>query len=209
VENAFPAPVNDVGCAAAWVKQNAAEFGGDPSEMFIMGYTCGAHIGAMLAYNPERYWLEECPIQDEELTFGGFIGLAGVYDFAATDLGGFFGASICYLLSDLLDLEGLSILRCVKEPDFSRWAEANPVDHVSPGDPPALLVTGDEDCLLNVADPETGLCTANTDRFATVLRDAGIQADVLILPGVKRGPSGVLDTSDIGEAVEEFLGQVQ
>ena len=209
VENAFPAPINDVGCAAAWMKQNAAEFGGDPGTMVVAGYSAGAHIGAMLAYNPERDWLEECPTQDEELTFKGFIGLAGVYDFAVTELGGFFGTPICYLLSDLLDLEGLSIPACWKAPDFSRWAEANPVDHVSPGDPPALLVTGDEDCLLNIPDPETGLCTANTDRFATALRDAGIQADVLVLPGVKHGPSGVLDTSDISEAVEEFLEQVQ
>jgi acetyl esterase/lipase len=209
VENAYPAPVNDAGCAAAWAKQHAEEFGGDPSTMFVGGYSAGAHIGAMLAYNPERDWLEECPIEDEQLSFQGFIGLAGIYDFSATKLDSSFGPSICYLLSDLLGLEGLSISACTKEPDFDQWAEANPVDQVSPGDPPALLVTGDKDCWLNLPDPETGLCISNTERFATVLRDAGIRADVLVLPGVGRGPSGVLDTSDIGEAVEEFLEQVQ
>jgi acetyl esterase/lipase len=204
VENAFPAPVNDVACAAVWTKQNAVEFGGDASTMFVAGYSAGAHIGAMLAYNTERDWLEECPIRDEELTFKGFIGLAGIYDFTATRLDRF-STSLCFLLSDLLDLEGLEVYKCLEDPDFGKWAEANPVDHVSPGDPPALLVTGDDDCLLNFPDRETGLCTANTDRFAAVLSDAGIRADVLVLPGVKRGPSGVLDPSEIGEAVEEFL----
>jgi acetyl esterase/lipase len=208
-ENAFPASVNDLGCAAAWMKQNAAQFGGDPSTMFVLGYFTGAHVGAMLAYNPERDWLEECPIQDEDLTFKGFIGLAGIYDFSVTRLDTYVGPPICFLLSDLLDLEGLEVYRCVKDPDFSRWAEASPVDHISPGDPPALLVAGDADCLTNIPDPETGLCTANADRFATALSDARIQANVLILPGINTGPSGVLDTSDIGEAVEEFLEQVQ
>jgi len=33
-ENAFPASVNNLGCAAACMKQNAAQFGGDPSTMF-------------------------------------------------------------------------------------------------------------------------------------------------------------------------------
>jgi hypothetical protein len=177
--------------------------------MFVLGYFTGAHVGAMLAYNPERDWLEECPIQDEKLAFKGFIGLGGIYDFSVTRLDTYVGTPICYLLSDLLDLEGLEVYKCGKDPDFSRWAEANPVDHVSSGDPPALLVAGDANCLHSIPDPETDLCTANTDRFATVLSDAGIRANVLILPGNTGGPSGILDTSDIGKAVEEFLEQVQ
>ena len=60
--NTFPTPINDVGCSVAWIKSNATKYGADGSTMFISGNSAGAHIAAMLAYNTERNWLEECGI---------------------------------------------------------------------------------------------------------------------------------------------------
>ncbi len=200
-ENAFPAAANDVGCAAAWLNQHAADFGGDPAIMFVAGYSSGAHLGAVIAYNPERGWQDECPIQGEQLDFKGFIGLAGPYDFAVLSPSPM--AKACLLLHDILDLEpGVD---CA-EVDPAGWAQANPADLAGPGDPPALLVTGDNDCFLSIPDPETGLCTASPDRFAAALKAAGVPVDVLILPGFDHGgPSTGLPPA--ASAIREFLQQ--
>ena len=39
--------------AVAWVQQHAAEFGGDPQRIVLMGHSAGAHMAAFLAFNHE------------------------------------------------------------------------------------------------------------------------------------------------------------
>ena len=39
--------------AVAWVQQHAAEFGGDPQRIVLMGHSAGAHMAAFLALNHE------------------------------------------------------------------------------------------------------------------------------------------------------------
>ena len=50
----FPAFVEDVARAVRWALDHAAELGGDPDRLFLMGHSAGAHIAAMLTLD-ERY----------------------------------------------------------------------------------------------------------------------------------------------------------
>lgn len=45
----FPANAEDVGDAIAWVYQNIDKYGGDPNRIFIIGYSSGAHLVALVA----------------------------------------------------------------------------------------------------------------------------------------------------------------
>ncbi|HYM36428.1 MAG TPA: alpha/beta hydrolase [Steroidobacteraceae bacterium] len=118
----FPAFVDDVAQALAWTHSHAAEFGGDPQKIFFVGHSAGAHIAAMILFDPqylaragaERAWIK------------GFVGLAGPYDF--------------------LPLKE-QYLRDIFGPE-SRYAQSQPINFVA-GDaatiPPTLLIHGEDD----------------------------------------------------------------
>jgi acetyl esterase/lipase len=50
-EVVFPVFVEDAARAVKWAQDHAAESGGDPKRLFLMGHSAGAHIAAMLAMN--------------------------------------------------------------------------------------------------------------------------------------------------------------
>src|SRR4051812_37959849 len=68
----FPGFVDDGAQALAWVLEHATEIGGDPRRIYLAGHSAGAHIAAMLAYDPAR--LERAGIPRD--TVRGFIGLS-------------------------------------------------------------------------------------------------------------------------------------
>jgi acetyl esterase/lipase len=86
--------MSDAALAVAWTHDHAAELGGDPGDLFIMGHSAGGQIAGLLATDPQ--WLQADGMQLRELA--GFIGLAGVYDFMPiaaneTDMLGMFGTT--------------------------------------------------------------------------------------------------------------------
>jgi acetyl esterase/lipase len=82
-EVVFPAFVEDGAAAVRWVVDNIADYGGDPKQIFIMGHSAGAHIGALLSFD-ERY-LKRVGVDAASLV--GFIGMSGPYDFLPLDEG--------------------------------------------------------------------------------------------------------------------------
>src|SRR5580704_10634386 len=51
---AHPAHVSDVASAIRWVHDHAAEFGGDPHKLVVMGHSAGCHLVTLVALDP-RY----------------------------------------------------------------------------------------------------------------------------------------------------------
>lgn len=51
---AHPAHAEDAAAAVAWVKQHAAEHGGDPSRLFVTGHSAGGYLAALIALD-SRY----------------------------------------------------------------------------------------------------------------------------------------------------------
>ena len=47
-----PAQIEDVASAFAWTVKHAAEFGGDPKRITIMGHSAGGHLVSLLATDP-------------------------------------------------------------------------------------------------------------------------------------------------------------
>jgi len=53
-EHAWPAPVEDVAAAVAWVRTNISQRGGDPNKLFLLGHSSGARLIALVGAD-KRY----------------------------------------------------------------------------------------------------------------------------------------------------------
>jgi len=119
---AFPAFIEDSARAVAWARLHAAEYGGDPSRMFLVGHSSGAHMAALLG--TDGRFLRAVGMQPRDIK--GIVGLAGPYDFLPLtdpDLKQVFGAE-------------------------SEWPKSQPVNFVDGDEPPFLLFQGTADTLV-------------------------------------------------------------
>jgi Esterase/lipase len=117
--------MHDAADAVAWTHAHAADFGGDPDALFVMGHSAGAHLAALLA--TDAHWLNAVGMRPQQLS--GFIGLAGPYDFLPlTD-------------PDFIDMFGH---------DQQSQERSQPVFFVEGDEPPMLLLQGADD---RIVDP--------------------------------------------------------
>lgn len=72
-----PAFMKDAAKATAWVQNNIASYGGNPTNIFLSGHSAGAHLASMITVD-EKY-LSNVGVGRANIR--GFIGLAGPYDF--------------------------------------------------------------------------------------------------------------------------------
>lgn len=117
--HAFPDFMYDTARAVAWAKANAGRLGGDPSKVFVMGHSAGAHIVALLATDP-RY-LASVGLTPRDLA--GVVALAGPYDFLP-----------------LTDPELHEVFGEEKD-----WPASQPVNFADGDEPPFLLLHGSDD----------------------------------------------------------------
>jgi acetyl esterase/lipase len=115
----FPTFLEDAAAAVAWTRAHAAELGGDPSRLFLMGHSAGAHIAGMLAL--DKQWLERAGLSPSQVS--GWVGLAGPYDF--------------------LPLKEERLKTIFAPPETI--ARTQPINFVTAQAPPALLATGETD----------------------------------------------------------------
>jgi acetyl esterase/lipase len=73
----FPVFVDDAAQAVAWVEAHAAEYGGDPTRIFVMGHSSGAHLALLVALDKSYLAAYGASAND----IAGVIGLSGPYDF--------------------------------------------------------------------------------------------------------------------------------
>ena len=142
----FPGFVEDGASAVAWAIENAAKFGADPERLVLMGHSAGAHIAAMLALDTQ--WLKALGVP--ACMVRGLVGLAGPYDFVP-------------------DTQTRRIIFGL-ERDRAR---TQPISFARPDAPPALLVSGVND---KVVDP------GNARRLAHRLTQVGACAETHFYP---------------------------
>ena len=114
----FPVFIEDAARAIGWAHGHAAEFGGDPRRIFVIGHSAGAHIAA-LATLDARY-LRAVGLTPRDVA--GVIGIAGPYDFLP-------------LADSIAD-----IFAAAADP-----AATQPISFAGPGAPPMLLLHGQAD----------------------------------------------------------------
>jgi len=159
----YPAQVEDVFCALAWIHANHETYGLDSDNVIIMGDSAGGYLAAMLSTieTPELY-LESCP---NKLPTSGWIK----------------GTIIFYGFFDITDVsdhpgKGSRLESYLGMPwnevPLERLEEMSPMSWVDGSEAPFLLIHGTRDTALPI--------TISTD-FAEVLEDAGVKVEVLLV----------------------------
>lgn len=112
----FPVFVDDGAAVIRWVREHAGDIGADPSRIYLMGHSAGAHIAALLVLDP-RY-LERAGV--ERSSIRAMVGISGPYDF------------LPFHSETLRTLFG----------PRDEWPETQPINFVDGSAPPMLLLAG-------------------------------------------------------------------
>ncbi len=119
----FPAFVEDAAAAVAWSVRNAGNLGVSTDAVFLMGHSAGAHIASLVAL--DRSYLARA--SDSEVSIRAWVGLSGPYDF--------------------LPIEWSYLQEVFPEP---LREQSQPVNFVTSGAPPALLIHGTDDSTVRI-----------------------------------------------------------
>ena len=114
----FPEFVKDAALAVKWVRDHAADYGGDPDKIFLMGHSAGGYLASLVAL--DRRYLTEAGAAD--LRVRGFIALSTPHVLAPNT----------------------PMLNTIFGPPW-KPADWQPVEFAAAGSPPALLIHGADD----------------------------------------------------------------
>lgn len=144
--DAFPAHIIDVKKAIAWVKENAADYGGNPDYIAITGGSAGGHLSSLAALTPNLAQFQP-GFEDVDTTLQAAVPFYGVYDFLDR-------ARVRPEMSmDKFLAE--RVMQCSPEDDYERWDTASPISHVGDHAPPMFVIQGTHDTLVWVEEART------------------------------------------------------
>jgi acetyl esterase/lipase len=80
----WPTQIVDVKRAIAWVRENIAEYGGDPDYLVLTGGSAGGHLSALATVTPsDPAW--QPGFEDADTSVSGCVPFYGIYDFDSND----------------------------------------------------------------------------------------------------------------------------
>ncbi|HYF36092.1 MAG TPA: prolyl oligopeptidase family serine peptidase [Prosthecobacter sp.] len=135
----FPAQIEDCKAAVRWLRAHAKEYGLDPKRFAAWGSSAGGHLVALLGTSGEVKPFDVGPHLDQSS------GVQAVCDFyGPTDFTVFVKTPGYERHAQAEAPEGKLIGGAVLE-NPAKAERVNPISYVSQGDPPFLIVHGDED----------------------------------------------------------------
>jgi acetyl esterase len=161
----FPAQLEDVTLAAAWLRGEAAELGIDPARLGAVGGSAGGHLAALLGTGE----LSPAPAP---ATLRCVVNLLGPTDL--TPAGYLERVADPALRADLAKILG-ELIGTAWEADPAAWRRASPLFRVSAASAPFFLLHGRDDA---VVPPE------QARRFAAALAAAGVEVETALVDGL-------------------------
>ncbi|HWJ70759.1 MAG TPA: alpha/beta hydrolase [Sphingobium sp.] len=158
-EAKFPAQLQDSNAALRFLRAHAAQYRIDPKRVGVWGGSAGGHLTALTATTCGNIALDPAAAQD------GCVQAAvtwyGVFDFAA--------------MNEAADGAGTQLLGCAETCPDDRLRAVSPVTYIDSKAPPFLLIHGDDDKVVPVAQSHLG---------EAALRKAGVPVESIYIPGV-------------------------
>jgi acetyl esterase/lipase len=156
----FPTQIVDVKRAIAWVHENIADYGGDPSYVVITGGSAGGHLSALAALTPGLPDYQP-GFEDADTSVSACVPFYGIYDLAgmteqrsAVDMRDRFLAPWVFKKDPRTDLD-----------DFVR---ASPLAHVGDHAPDFFVIHGSNDTLAPVGQARALVAALRERSDATV-----------------------------------------
>jgi acetyl esterase/lipase len=125
----WPAVLDDLREAVRWLRRHSDEFGIDSGRIAVMGQSSGGHLASLLATLPEEKGPDGVSSRVQ----------AVVSFYAPSDLAGLMSAR------HLTHEPARAFLGDAASGPSDRALEASPIEHVTPDDPPMLLIHGTDD----------------------------------------------------------------
>ncbi|OBK12225.1 alpha/beta hydrolase [Mycobacterium asiaticum] len=138
----WPDHIVDVKRALAWVKDNIADYGGDPNFVAISGGSAGGHLSALAALTPNDAKFQP-GFEDADTSVVAAVPYYGRYDWFSTNAPG--RAEFIEILGRLVVKKKLSTHRQI-------YLDASPIRHVSADAPPFFVLHGVNDSLIPVPE---------------------------------------------------------
>ncbi|WP_445166115.1 alpha/beta hydrolase fold domain-containing protein [Mycolicibacterium sp. Dal123E01] len=189
--NAFPSHIVDVKRAIAWVRENIAEYGGDPDFIAITGGSAGGHLSSLAALSAGDPTYQP-GFEDADTSVQAAAPYYGVYDLTTDE-------NMHPLMMPLLEHVVMQ-RRLADDPEMYR--DASPMHRVDRSAPPFFVLHGENDAVIPHSQARA---------FTTALRKAG--ADTVAyaeLPNAHHAFDTIatLRCQLAAEAVASFLGIV-
>lgn len=181
----FPAMIQDVKCVVRFLRANAAQYNLDLNRIGAVGVSAGGHLVALLGTTDQSAEWDVGQHLEQSSRVQAVITMAGVMDLSRS----FPNADI----------------EAMKRVGFGEYnvAEASPITHVTPDDPPFLLIHGEQDQLVPVEQSQMmyeRLVQANVPAQIIVVQNAGHS---MISPGSTATPT----LGEINLTIVNFLAQ--
>ena len=192
--NKYPAQLEDVERAVRFVRHHATRWGIDPDRIGGVGGSSGGHLTLLLGLrdSPERT-NDPDPINLESAKLQAIVPWAPPTDLMLSNS--------TYVSGTLASLFGMRLMaRDPKtSPQFLKYRDASPIQHVSSDDPPTLLIHGDAD---------VGVPMRHSEILQEKLRDAGVPVELLVIPDGGHGalfPGMAADAPDYVQATVDWF----
>ncbi len=154
----WPENFEDVQACVRWVRSNADTLGINPNEIVAMGESAGANLAALLGtYSTQSSDGGVSAAVDAVIATSTPTDLTSLYD-----------------QSHLAGLAAAQFLGGSPEQVPANYIAASPLDQVSPGDPPMLLIHGRQDPLIPVSQSE---------EMQAALTAAGVRNELILVNG--------------------------
>jgi len=189
-EAQFPAAVEDAKCAVRWLRAHAAEYNIDPDRIGVWGGSAGGHLSLMVA------------CADEDASLEGNGGWAE-YSSRVAAVCSYWGPADFTNWPEIAtatarDKAPYQFLGGTLEEIPAVWELASPLYHVSADDPPLLMIHGELDPVVPIAQSEIML---------EAYRQAGLEATLIEIRGAGHGlkPLTADAISPSAEVVEQLV----
>jgi acetyl esterase/lipase len=185
----WPAHIVDVKRAIAWVRDNIADFGGDPTFIAITGGSAGAHLSSLAALTANDPRLQP-GFEVADTTVQAAAPYYGVYDLT----------NVVNMHAMMLPFLEHFVMRTKLADDPALFESASPIFHAHRDAPPFFVLHGEKDAVI----PRT-----QARAFSAALADAGAETVCYAeLPNAHHAFDTVatVRTQLVAEAVAEFFG---
>ena len=139
----FPDHLIDLKRALAWVRQNIAQFGGDPDFVAATGGSAGGHLSSLLALtaNDPEY---QPGFEQVDTSLKACVPFYGVYDFTDHHARQRHGGMQTFIER--------FVLKKPLETHREEWEKASPLHRIHPDAPPFFVLHGSHDSLAPVEE---------------------------------------------------------
>jgi acetyl esterase/lipase len=179
----FPAMIQDVKCAVRFLRANAGQYNLDPERIAAIGPSAGGHLVSLLGTTDQSVGWDVGEYLDQSSRVQAVIPMAAV-----TDLTRQFPNA---------DIEKMKLIGFGEH----NVQQASPVNHVTPDDPPFLLIHGDQDAVVPVEQSQVmyeRLVQSNIPAQLVIVSNAG---HAFVSPNGNSTPT----LAEINQIILDFL----